>query len=420
MRPRAGGDRPAASVRDGRRDAGVVRAARLVPRVDAHQRRHAPAPQPDPPRRDAGAPARPPRRRGRTSPARRSSSASSTSSCASWPASTSRPSSTSTGSPSFRARCGRSCSGPRPSAPRAGRCAFRARSPTGSSMLAGRSAGVERLSLGRDLEACRDRRTLVFGPPSRSRYPAAAMNFPTAAEHDPLIAEVLVGEDELRGRVVELGAEISRDYAGLDPRAGRRAQGRRVLHRRPGAHASPSPCEIDFMAVSSYGNTHRLVGRRADPEGPRRRDRGPARADRRGHRRLRPHPVVSRPQPRGAEAGVARGLRAPDEAGPAQGEHRLPLRRLRDRQPVRDRLRARLRRALPRACRTSPLWTSRSCPSRSTDADPARWRYRTPRARADTGAGETPVVWFKPGSPGDSRGRDAVRHHPLGKQANAQ
>jgi hypoxanthine-guanine phosphoribosyltransferase len=43
------------------------------------------------------------------------------------------------------------------------------------------------------------------------------MNFPTAADHDPLIAEVLVGEEELRGRVVELGAEISRDYAGLDP-----------------------------------------------------------------------------------------------------------------------------------------------------------------------------------------------------------
>ena len=38
--------------------------------------------------------------------------------------------------------------------------------------LAGRSSGVERLSLGRDLEAHRDRRTLVFGPPSRSRYPA--------------------------------------------------------------------------------------------------------------------------------------------------------------------------------------------------------------------------------------------------------
>jgi hypothetical protein len=38
--------------------------------------------------------------------------------------------------------------------------------------VAGRSSGVERLSLGRDLEACRNRRTLLFGPPSRSRYPA--------------------------------------------------------------------------------------------------------------------------------------------------------------------------------------------------------------------------------------------------------
>jgi tRNA(Ile)-lysidine synthase len=38
--------------------------------------------------------------------------------------------------------------------------------------LAGRSSGVERLSLGRDLEAVRDRRTMGFGPPGGSRYPA--------------------------------------------------------------------------------------------------------------------------------------------------------------------------------------------------------------------------------------------------------
>jgi tRNA(Ile)-lysidine synthase len=38
--------------------------------------------------------------------------------------------------------------------------------------LAGRSAGVERLSLGRDIEAVRDRRTMAFGRPSGSRYPA--------------------------------------------------------------------------------------------------------------------------------------------------------------------------------------------------------------------------------------------------------
>jgi tRNA(Ile)-lysidine synthase len=38
--------------------------------------------------------------------------------------------------------------------------------------LAGRSDGVERLSLGRDIEAVRDRRTMGFGPPVRTGYPA--------------------------------------------------------------------------------------------------------------------------------------------------------------------------------------------------------------------------------------------------------
>jgi tRNA(Ile)-lysidine synthase len=37
--------------------------------------------------------------------------------------------------------------------------------------LAGRGEGVERLSLGRDLEATRDRRSLAFGPPPGTRYP---------------------------------------------------------------------------------------------------------------------------------------------------------------------------------------------------------------------------------------------------------
>ena len=38
--------------------------------------------------------------------------------------------------------------------------------------LAGRGEGVERLSLGRDIEAVRDRRTMGFGPPASTRYPA--------------------------------------------------------------------------------------------------------------------------------------------------------------------------------------------------------------------------------------------------------
>ena len=80
------------------------------------------------------------------------------------------------------------------------------------------------------------------------------MNFPTAADHDPLIAEVLVGEEELRGRVVELGAEISRDYAGLDPVLVGVLKGA-VFFIADLVRTLTVPCEIDFMAVSSYGNT---------------------------------------------------------------------------------------------------------------------------------------------------------------------
>jgi hypoxanthine phosphoribosyltransferase len=80
------------------------------------------------------------------------------------------------------------------------------------------------------------------------------MNFPTAADHDPLIAEVLVGEEELRGRVVELGAEISRDYVGLDPVLVGVLKGA-VFFIADLVRTLTVPCEIDFMAVSSYGNT---------------------------------------------------------------------------------------------------------------------------------------------------------------------
>ena len=201
------------------------------------------------------------------------------------------------------------------------------------------------------------------------------MNFPTAAEHDPLIAEVLVGEEELRGRVVELGAEISRDYAGLDPVLVGVLKGA-VFFIADLVRTITVTCEIDFMAVSSYGNTtdssgvvrilkdldtviegrHVLIVEDIVDSGP--------------------HALVSRPQPRGPEARLARGLRPPDEARQAQVEHPLPLRRVRDRQPVRDRLRARLCRALPEPA-------VRRCPRRVEAPRAARLtpfcqpRYRT-------------------------------------------
>src|SRR6185312_6462838 len=126
----------------------------------------------------------------------------------------------------------------------------------------------------------------------------------TGLEHDPLIAETLVEADAVRARVEELGEELSRDYAGLDPLLVCVLKGA-VFFLADLVRRITVPCEIDFMAVSSYGNST-------------------------------------------DSSGVGRGVRPPDQARAAQGGHRLPLRRLRDSQPVRHRLRPGLRRAVPR------------------------------------------------------------------------
>ena len=68
------------------------------------------------------------------------------------------------------------------------------------------------------------------------------------------------------------------------------------------------------MAISSYGAADRLLGRRPDPQGPRHQHRGPERPRRRGHHRLRPDALLPDAEPRVARAGVARDLRAADEA----------------------------------------------------------------------------------------------------------
>ena len=80
------------------------------------------------------------------------------------------------------------------------------------------------------------------------------MNLPAPATPDPLIAEVLVGAEELKARVAELGSEITRDYAGLDPILVGVLKGA-VFFIADLVRQIDVPCEIDFMAISSYGNT---------------------------------------------------------------------------------------------------------------------------------------------------------------------
>ena len=67
------------------------------------------------------------------------------------------------------------------------------------------------------------------------------------------IGETLVAREELQARVAELGEEISRDYAGREPLLVGVLKGA-VLFLADLMRHVEVPCEIDFMAVSSYGS----------------------------------------------------------------------------------------------------------------------------------------------------------------------
>jgi len=71
--------------------------------------------------------------------------------------------------------------------------------------------------------------------------------------NDPAIGEILVSEDDLKARVAALGAEISRDYEGRDLFMVGVLKGA-VLFIADLMRELTVPCEIDFMAVSSYGS----------------------------------------------------------------------------------------------------------------------------------------------------------------------
>jgi hypoxanthine phosphoribosyltransferase len=73
------------------------------------------------------------------------------------------------------------------------------------------------------------------------------------ASREPELGEVLVGADELRRRVGELGAEISRDYAGRSLLLVGVLKGA-VFFLSDLMRYIDVPVEVDFMAVASYGS----------------------------------------------------------------------------------------------------------------------------------------------------------------------
>ena len=74
---------------------------------------------------------------------------------------------------------------------------------------------------------------------------------PTRNIHDD-VEEVLLGTDELQSRVVELGRQLSADYAGRDPVLVSVLKGS-IVFLADLIRAMDIPLSVDLMEVSSYG-----------------------------------------------------------------------------------------------------------------------------------------------------------------------
>jgi hypoxanthine phosphoribosyltransferase len=79
------------------------------------------------------------------------------------------------------------------------------------------------------------------------------------AELEQAVTEVLIDEAALKRRVVELGDEISRDYAEQDVLLVGVLKGA-VFFMSDLMRNLTIPCEIDFMAISSYAGTTESSG----------------------------------------------------------------------------------------------------------------------------------------------------------------
>ena len=101
-------------------------------------------------------------------------------------------------------------------------------------------------------------------PPGDVRTATSPGAVPTSngfAHHidDRALGDVVVGEDQIRTRIAELGAQISADYAADPPLLVGVLKGAFVFMADL-ARAIRLPVEIDFMAVSSYGASTRSSG----------------------------------------------------------------------------------------------------------------------------------------------------------------
>jgi hypoxanthine phosphoribosyltransferase len=76
----------------------------------------------------------------------------------------------------------------------------------------------------------------------------------TATELEAAVTEILIDQDALQRRIAELGEEISADYTGRDLLLVGVLKGA-VFFMADLMRGLSIPCEIDFMAISSYGDS---------------------------------------------------------------------------------------------------------------------------------------------------------------------
>ena len=79
------------------------------------------------------------------------------------------------------------------------------------------------------------------------------------AELERMVSETLIGEQELQARVADLGEEISGDYAGHDLLLVGVLKGA-VFFMSDLMRQLTVPCEVDFMAISSYAGATESSG----------------------------------------------------------------------------------------------------------------------------------------------------------------
>jgi hypoxanthine phosphoribosyltransferase len=82
---------------------------------------------------------------------------------------------------------------------------------------------------------------------------------PSLNRFQDAIQEVLISEQDLNRRVAELAAEVHRHYAGQDLVLVGVLKGA-IMFMTDLARQIPLPLEMDFMAVSSYGNATQSSG----------------------------------------------------------------------------------------------------------------------------------------------------------------